>query len=187
MLYHKIALASSFALAVALSATPAVAQQVPAGTPADEDAPDDDLHSRQVGETGEIVVSAQGVRELDILAGTSVLEGVELQRELDGQLGEVLDKLPGVTATSFTPGASRPILRGFSGERVRVLIDGIGTIDASNTSDDHAVSVDPLTVEQDRGAARTSGAAVWQPGDRRRGQRHRQAHPAARAGRADPC
>jgi iron complex outermembrane receptor protein len=148
MLYHTIAIASPLALAIGLLSAPAAAQQAPDNPPANEEAPDDDLHSRQIGEAGEIVVSAQGVRELDILAGTSVLEGVELQRNLDGQLGEVLDKLPGVTATSFTPGASRPILRGFSGERVRVLIDGIGTIDASNTSDDHAVSVDPLTVER---------------------------------------
>ncbi|RYG85651.1 TonB-dependent receptor, partial [bacterium] len=63
-------------------------------------------------------------------------------------IGEVLSKLPGVTASGFSPAASRPILRGFSGERVRVLIDGLGTIDASNTSDDHAVAIDPLTAER---------------------------------------
>ena len=148
MLYHKTLAASSLiALATGLSSTPLLAQsQSPASPPVQESAAEDDFHNRQTG--NEIIVSAQGLRELDILAGVSVIEGTELQRELDGQIGEVLDKLPGVDATSFTPGASRPILRGFSGERVRVLIDGIGTIDASNTSDDHAVSVDPLTVER---------------------------------------
>src|SRR3546814_11985027 len=52
------------------------------------------------------------------------------------------------SATSFAPGASRPVLRGFSGERVKILTDGIGSIDASNTSADHAVTIDPLTVER---------------------------------------
>src|SRR5690606_10879167 len=45
-------------------------------------------------------------------------------------------------------GASRPVLRGFAGDRVRVLTDGIGAIDASNTSADHAVTIDPLTAER---------------------------------------
>src|SRR5690606_37279269 len=86
-----------------------------------------------------------------MLAGTSVLDGQDLQRNSDGQIGEVLARLPGVSATSFSPGASRPVLRGFQGDRVRVLVDGIGTIDASNTSADHAVSIDPLTAERIEG------------------------------------
>jgi iron complex outermembrane recepter protein len=40
------------------------------------------------------------------------------------------------------------VLRGFQGERVRVLTDGIGSIDASSTSADHAVTIDPLTAER---------------------------------------
>ena len=110
----------------------------------DEDAaraaPGDDFHQ-------EVVVTA-GLERLDVLAGTSVMQGAELQRNLDGQVGEVLAKLPGVSATGFSPGASRPVLRGFSGERVRVLVDGIGSIDVSNTSADHAVTVDPLTADR---------------------------------------
>ncbi|HJS10865.1 TonB-dependent receptor [Sphingopyxis sp.] len=104
---------------------------------------DDDVH------TGEpIVVTAPYVRSLDILGNVSVLEGDELARDIRGQIGDTLTRQPGVSATSFSPGASRPVLRGFSGERVRVLTDGIGSIDASNTSADHAVTIDPLTVER---------------------------------------
>lgn len=95
-----------------------------------------------------IVVTAAGLSRLDMLAGTSVMEGVELQRNLSGQIGEVLANLPGVTASGFAPGVSRPVLRGFGGERVRVLTDGVGAIDASGTSDDHAVSVDPLIADR---------------------------------------
>lgn len=100
-----------------------------------------------VHDHGEIVVTGY-MRELDILAGKSVVSGEELQREVRVQLGDSLTRLPGVSATSFSPGASRPVLRGFQGERVRVLTDGIGSVDASNTSADHAVTLDPLTAER---------------------------------------
>jgi len=120
----------------AILSTPVAAQDAaPAG---EEPRPGaDDLHDT-------IVVTAAGLGRLDVLAGTSVLDELDLQRNLDGQVGEVLAKLPGVSASGFAPGVSRPVLRGFGGERVRVLTDGIGAIDASATSDDHAVTVDPL-------------------------------------------
>lgn len=95
-----------------------------------------------------IVVTAPYVADLDLLAGSSVVTGDELVRDIRGQIGDTLTRVPGVSATSFTPGASRPILRGFQGERVRVLSDGLGTLDVSNTSSDHAVSIDPLTAER---------------------------------------
>lgn len=105
----------------------------------------DHLHSP---DSADIIVTAPFVRELDVLAGKSVLTGAELARDLRPQIGDTLDDLPGVSATSFGPGASRPVLRGFQGERVRVLTDGIGSIDVSNTSADHAVTIDPLTAER---------------------------------------
>lgn len=103
----------------------------------------DDFHT-----DSEIVITAPYVRSLEILGNISVVEGDELARDLRGQIGDSLTRQPGVSATSFTPGASRPVLRGFQGERVRVLTDGIGAIDVSNTSADHAVTIDPLTVER---------------------------------------
>jgi iron complex outermembrane recepter protein len=115
--------------------------QAPAPTPA-EGAAAHDEHE------GEIVVVGRYVSDLDLLAGTSVLDGVELQRDIRTQIGDTLAKLPGVSATSFSPGASRPVLRGFQGERIRVLTDGIGSIDVSNTSADHAVTINPLTAER---------------------------------------
>jgi iron complex outermembrane receptor protein len=97
----------------------------------------------------EIIVTAPFQQsEEDVLAGTSVVSGEELTRDLKPSLGETLTKQAGVSATSFGPNASRPILRGFQGERVRVLTDGIGAIDVSNTSADHAVIIDPLLAER---------------------------------------
>ncbi len=143
------ALAASLAFGV--MASPAVAQDQGSsaqGAAERADRVEDDLHSRRVDTDGTIVVSAAGLKQLDILAGTSVFEAEDIQRNLDGQIGEVLAKLPGVSASGFAPGASRPVLRGFQGERVRVLIDGLGTADVSNTSVDHATTIDPLTAER---------------------------------------
>jgi len=58
-------------------------------------------------------------------------------------LGDLLSGLPGVRSTFYGPGASRPIIRGLSGPRVLVLQNGVGLVDASTISPDHAVASDP--------------------------------------------
>lgn len=130
--------AAASILACALIAAPSFAQEQP-----DSYANDDDFHR-----TGEIVVTAPYFERLDLLAGTSALSGEDLAQQSRGQIGDTLLSLPGVSATSFSPGASRPVLRGFQGNRVAVLTDGIGNIDASNTSADHAVTIESLTTER---------------------------------------
>ena len=107
-----------------------------------------DVTDPHADHTQEIIITGFGRHREDVLAGTSVVSGVELIRELRPTIGETLARQPGVSATSFGPNASRPVLRGFQGERVRVLTDGIGSLDASNTSVDHAVAVNPLTAER---------------------------------------
>lgn len=128
---------------LALLPTPLLAQENPA--PASEPSGPTDEH----GDTGdEIVVTARYVENLDTLAGTSVISNEKLTTNMRPQIGDTLTKLPGVSATSFSPGASRPVLRGFQGARVGVFTDGIGALDASASSADHAVSIDPLTAER---------------------------------------
>lgn len=134
----KFLRASVSLVAVAIAA-PALAQTADAGRSA-----------ASPGAVGnDIIITAPVTRsERDVLQGTSVLTGEALTRELRPTIGETLSKLPGVSATSFGPSASRPVLRGFQGERIRVLTDGIGSIDVSNTSVDHAVVINPLLAER---------------------------------------
>ncbi|WP_439545577.1 TonB-dependent receptor [Sandarakinorhabdus sp.] len=97
----------------------------------------------------EILVSAPYARDRRLVAtAISVLQGDDLQRETRSTIGETLARQPGVSASFFGPNASRPILRGLDAERVRVLTDGIGSFDVSNTSVDHAVAVNPLLVDR---------------------------------------
>jgi iron complex outermembrane recepter protein len=79
---------------------------------------------------------------------TSSLSDVDLQEHLSGTLGETLKELPGVNMRDFGPGATRPVIRGFDGDRVLILQDGARTSDLSNQSGDHAVPIDPATVDK---------------------------------------
>ncbi|MFA7586562.1 MAG: TonB-dependent receptor [Novosphingobium sp.] len=112
-------------------------------------AEDQDHHrgSHVPDKDAEIVVVGHPPVDFSLLNSTASLEGDDLTARLSGQVGDILSRLPGVSATSFAPGVSRPVLRGFDGDRIRVLTDGIGSIDASNVSADHAVVFDALTVD----------------------------------------
>src|SRR6185436_1454188 len=79
---------------------------------------------------------------------TTVVDADRLRQQLQPTLGETLSQEPGVSSTFFGPGASRPVIRGLGGDRIRVLETGIGTGDASTTSPDHAVSLDPISAER---------------------------------------
>ena len=77
-----------------------------------------------------------------------VLKGEELRRKTASTIGETLSREPGVSATAFGAGASRPVIRGLSGSRVRLLEAGLSSMDVSNLSPDHAVSIEPLAATQ---------------------------------------
>ena len=142
---------SLLALAIALAPSSAFAQSATAASATTgatdasaEAAQADDHHDHD----DEIVVTGVRRKAGDVLGGLSVLDSEDLARELRPSLGETLARQPGVTASSFGPTASRPILRGLSGDRIRLLTDGIGSFDVSASSPDHAVALNPLTAER---------------------------------------
>jgi RNA polymerase sigma factor (sigma-70 family) len=98
----------------------------------------------------EVVVTATASprSRLEVAQPTNVLSDEDLVLRADTTLGETLDEELGVSSTYFGPGASRPVIRGLGGDRIRVLESGIGGADASSASPDHAVSSDPLTAER---------------------------------------
>jgi len=87
-------------------------------------------------------------RQLEVAQPTNVLAGEDLDQHREATLGETLAREPGVSSTCFGPGASRPIIRGLGGDRVRMLTDGLGSADASNLSPDHAVAIEPQAAER---------------------------------------
>lgn len=84
----------------------------------------------------------------DLVAPVSILRGDELTQKQSSTLGETLNHLPGISSTNFGPNASRPVIRGLDGDRVRIMNNGGASLDVSSLSADHAVAIDPLLVEQ---------------------------------------
>ena len=155
MLSKKFALLLGAALLpafvpTAVRAAEAAADPASAATQTQTAAADPGVHDDAHPQAGDdIIVTAPFARDrFGLLTGVSVLDGATLTREKRGTIGETLTSQAGVSATYFGPNASRPILRGFQGERVRVLTDGIGSFDVSNTSVDHAVVINPLLAER---------------------------------------
>ena len=84
----------------------------------------------------------------DIAQYISILQGDALRAKLGRSIGATLDGELGVSSASFGPGVGRPVIRGQGGPRVRVLQDGVGSLDVSMLSSDHAVSVEPILAER---------------------------------------
>ncbi|WP_404481015.1 TonB-dependent receptor [Novosphingobium sp. BL-52-GroH] len=136
---------ASVLAAAAMAATPTLAQT--ANDPADQPASTSTGHAQESGP--EIIVTGRVISgNADPISAPVVLTGDALLRNLKPQIGDMLKSLPGVSSSGFAPGVSRPILRGFDGPRVQVLLDGLGSLDASAVSADHAVSLDTLNVER---------------------------------------
>jgi iron complex outermembrane receptor protein len=139
------------ALAAAANAQDTAGQQVEAvdaSAAAAAAEPGSAAQAHHAGEEERLVVT--GVRRAagDVLGGVSVLDEAELTREVRPSIGETLARQPGVSATSFGPAASAPVLRGLSGDRVRVLTDGIGSLDLGSSGPDHAIAINPITAEK---------------------------------------
>jgi len=78
----------------------------------------------------------------------ATLNGRELSLKRESTMGELLKSIPGISASGFGPAASRPVVRGLDGERTRIMQNGVGVLDASALSPDHAVALDPIVIEQ---------------------------------------
>ncbi|HEU5078884.1 MAG TPA: TonB-dependent receptor [Opitutaceae bacterium] len=112
--------------------------------------PTSDSNNREVIHLDTLVVSSTTDPRsvFDLAQGASALTGSELRMREAATLGETLSATPGINSTYYGPGASRPIIRGLGGDRVRMLDNGIGSLDASNVSPDHNTAIEPLLVDR---------------------------------------
>jgi iron complex outermembrane receptor protein len=96
-----------------------------------------------------VTASATGVSTtFDSFSSVMSLDSLELALSRGATLGETLAGQPGVAVRSFGPGSSRPIIRGFDGDRVLIMQDGVRTGDLSSQSGEHGVSLDPAGLER---------------------------------------
>ncbi len=98
----------------------------------------------------QIIVTAKPLpRTVEELAQpTSIMLGDELAQKASTSIGETVANEVGVSSSYFGPVSSRPVIRGQFGERVRVLTNGLDTLDASAFSEDHQVTVESLLAQR---------------------------------------
>ena len=127
---HSIDIAAaSVAASLLLLAAPATAQTAPAKLP-------------------EVTITGNPLGTTDLIAPAEAYSGNALLLRSQSTLGETLDGTPGVSSSYFGPNASRPIIRGQEGDRIRVLQNSGASVDASGLSHDHAVPADPISMER---------------------------------------
>src|SRR4051812_3718615 len=97
------------------------------------------------------VAPQQGVLPIvtDQFASVTVVPNEEIRRSGAATLGDLLFSKPGVTGSSFAPGASsRPIIRGLDANRVGIVENGLSAGGVSDLGEDHFVPVDPLATNR---------------------------------------
>ena len=98
----------------------------------------------------QVTVTASGTEQtpLETFQAVTAVDSLELATRNAPSLGEVLDDQPGVAKRSFGPGTTRPVLRGFDGDRVLILQDGVPTGTISSQSGDHGEPLDSSAVDR---------------------------------------
>lgn len=134
--------------AAAVEPQPAAPSTPPAGPPATPAGPVAEPTAGRAASLGEVTVTGNPLGRDALAVPAQQFSGTGLLLRGQGTLGQTLDGAPGVSSTYFGPNASRPIIRGLDGDRIRLLANGTGLSDASGLSYDHAVAADPLTMER---------------------------------------
>jgi iron complex outermembrane receptor protein len=98
----------------------------------------------------EVTVTATGREQTAFQTVQSVtsLDAFDLSEVMAGSLGELLDGELGIAKRSFGAGSARPVVRGFDGDRVLVMQDGVGVGALASQSGDHSEPIDPSNVER---------------------------------------
>lgn len=102
-----------------------------------------------VAQVEDVIVTADPLgRSGDaVISNVAILTGDEFVHRREATLGDTLNGMPGVSSDTFGGGASRPVIRGQTAPRVKVLTDGSALMDASEVSPDHAVGGEPLLLQ----------------------------------------
>ena len=95
-----------------------------------------------------VVTSAFQQSEAETALPIGILSGEALREQVGNSLGETLRNEIGISNSSFGTGVGHPVIRGQSGNRVKVLQNGIGVTDASKVSPDHAEGVESIMAER---------------------------------------
>jgi len=147
--YHRLAHIGVLTTIICLAATSTGAQPIEA-TPTARPTEDTGAAPLPGPRYDELVITAAPIPRAisELSQPISVVEGRELMLQQSSQLGDVLSNEAGISQSSFGPGASRPVIRGLAADNIRILENGLGLLDASSVSPDHAVSLEPMLTKR---------------------------------------
>jgi len=107
-----------------------------------------DFDIQLAGVAADVSVNGDDTTPQIAFSNVKALDSVQIAARPTAGLGDVLAGEAGVAKRSAGPGASRPVIRGFDGDRVKVTTDGVGVGSLGAQSGDHAEPVDTLSVER---------------------------------------
>ncbi len=109
-----------------------------------------DFRLQVAGIKESVTVTATGSEEstFESIASVSTVDSNMIRERSAVGLGDVVGNEPGVTKRSFSPGSSRPVIRGLDGDRVLVSTDGVRAGSLASQSGDHGEPVDTLAAER---------------------------------------
>ncbi|MGD9563982.1 MAG: TonB-dependent receptor [Pyrinomonadaceae bacterium] len=98
----------------------------------------------------QVTVTASGAEQsvFDSFQSVNSVGSTQISERASTSIGDVLASETGVAKRSFGPGSSRPVIRGFDGDRVLILQDGVRTGSVGSQSGDHGEPIDPLAAER---------------------------------------
>ncbi|CAN5396237.1 zinc piracy TonB-dependent receptor ZnuD [soil metagenome] len=98
----------------------------------------------------QVTVTASGTEQsvFDAFQSVNSVGSTRIIERASTSIGEVLEHETGVAKRSFGPGTARPVIRGFDGDRVLVLQDGVRSGSLGSQSGDHGEPIDPLSAER---------------------------------------
>ncbi len=100
------------------------------------------LMTRDTMRMKEVFVDAHKNNQPKDFSSNVYLAGSKYHRNLKSSLALTIEEETGLAIQSLGQGATQPVLRGYSGDRFLLTEDGVIAGDLSNTSIDHAVSID---------------------------------------------
>lgn len=83
----------------------------------------------------------------DSFVPLTVATSREIEAKQGNTLTDTLASKPGISGSTFAPGANRPIIRGLDNARVRIQENGVSSQDVSTLSEDHAFPIDPYAAD----------------------------------------
>jgi iron complex outermembrane receptor protein len=98
----------------------------------------------------QVTVTASGTEQstFDAFQTVNSVGQARITEKAATSIGEVLETETGVAKRSFGAGSARPVIRGFDGDRVLVLQNGVRGGSVGSQSGDHGEPIDPLGAER---------------------------------------